>query len=78
MRVNHVYMFLNALRTACLIVAGFVAYDILKELEVILNKENPNNKNFHFVKHKFINLLIIFILDLSLLYFVLFAFNVEL
>ena len=78
MRVNHAYMFLNALRTACVIVAGFIAYDILKDIELVLNKENPNNKNFHFVNHKFIKLLIIFILDLSLLYFVLFSFNIEL
>jgi hypothetical protein len=78
MRANHLYIFLNALRTACLIVAGVVAYDILKEIELLYYKENPNNKTFHFVKHKFYNLLIIFILDLLLLYFVLFAFNIEL
>ncbi len=77
MQINHLRMFLNALRTALIIVSGFLAYDILVELEKIWNKAYPNVYH-NFVKRKLIKLLIIFLLDLILLYFVFYKFKIEL
>jgi hypothetical protein len=77
MRVNHLRMFLHAFRTALIIVAGFLAYEILIELEKLWNKMYPN-KFYNLTKRKLLKLLIIFIIDLLLLYFVYFIFKIEL
>ena len=78
MKANHLRMFLNALRTALIIVAGFIAYEILVELEILWNKKNPENKTYHFINRKLYKLIIIFIIDLLLLYLVFYAFKIEL
>ena len=77
MQINHLRTVLNALRTALIIVAGFLAYEMLLELEKLWNKEYPNAFN-NFVKRKLIKLLIIFLLDLSILYFVFYTFKIQL
>ncbi len=78
MKANHFRMFLNALRTALIIVAGFIAYEILVKLEILWNKKNPGNETFHFIHRKFYKLIIIFLVDLILLYLVFYAFKIEL
>ena len=77
MQINHLRTVLNALRTSLIIVAGFLAYEMLLELEKLWNKEYPNAFN-NFVKRKLIKLLIIFLLDLSILYFVFYTFKIQL
>ena len=77
MAVNHLRMFLNALRTSLIIVAGFIAYEILIELEKIWNHIYPN-KTYNLAKRKLFKLLIIFLIDLILLYIVFFTFKIEL
>jgi hypothetical protein len=78
MKANHFRMFLNALRTALIIVAGFIAYEILLELEILWNKKNKLNKIHHFIYRQLYKLIIIFTLDLLLLYLVFYAFKIEL
>lgn len=66
--IQHYRLFFNALRTAILFFAGFLIYEILIELEKIWNLENPNNKELHFYHKKIYKFILIFIIDLSLLY----------
>jgi hypothetical protein len=77
MKVNHLRMFLNALRTSLIIVASFIAYEILLELGKIWNQFYPN-KRHNFVKRKLYKLFIIFTIDLILLYIFFFTFKIEL
>lgn len=76
MKVNHLRIFLHALRTAIIIVAGFIAYDVLKELEKIWNIAHPN-KQYNFSKKQFYKLTIIFTIDLVLLYLFVYILRVE-
>jgi uncharacterized membrane protein YidH (DUF202 family) len=78
MKVNHLRMFLNALRTAIIIVSGFIAYEILLEIEIIWNKKNPTNKSYHLIHRHLYKLIIIFAIDLLLLYFIFYNFKIEL
>ena len=78
MTANHLRMFLNAFRTALIIVSGFIAYEILLEFEIIWNKKNPGNQIRHFMHRKLYKLIIIFLIDLLLLYLVFYAFKIEL
>lgn len=73
MQVNHLRMFLNALRTAIVIVSGFIAYEMLLELKKISHKTNLN-----FAKRMLFKLAIIFLIDLILLYIIFYTFKVEL
>ena len=77
MRINHFRMFLNALRTAIIVVSGFIAYEILLEMERAWNIIYPN-KTFNFTKRKLLKLFLIFLIDLFLIYSALLIFNVEL
>jgi len=77
MRVNHLRMFLNAFRTSLIIVAGFLAYEILVKVEKLWNKIYPN-KLYNLTKRKLLKLSIIFIVDLILLYIVFYMFEIEL
>lgn len=78
MHIPHFRMFLNALRTAILIVAGFIAHEILVEMEAEWNKLEKNNEMYNFTKSRFYKLFIIFLIDLSLLYIALLLFKIEL
>ena len=64
----HLELFLKALRTSIIFIAGFLAYDWLKQLEVKWNKTHPNNETLHFAHRKIYHLIIIFIVDLIILY----------
>lgn len=77
MRINHFRMFLNALRTAIIVVSGFIAYEILLEMERAWNIIYPN-KTFNFTKRKLLKLFLIFLIDLFIIYFILLVFKIEL
>jgi hypothetical protein len=68
MKINHFRMFAHALRTSLLFVAGFLIYDILKGLEKIWNIENPGNEMYHLYQRKLYKLILLFIIDLLILY----------
>lgn len=70
MKINHFRIFLHALRSALLIVAGFIAYEILIQFEKELN--------LNFGEKKLYKLVFIFLFDLCILYGAYLAFNIEL
>jgi hypothetical protein len=78
MKVNHLRMFVNAFRTALIIISGFIAYEILLQLEIVWNKKYPDNKANNLARRKLYKLLIIFLIDLLLLYLVFYTFRIEL
>lgn len=75
--IHHVF-FLNSLRTALIFIAGFLTYEILKILESRWNKLYPNNDVSHFAHRKIYNFILIFIIDLIILYIIALLFNVHL
>jgi hypothetical protein len=75
--IHHVF-FLNALRTALIFIAGFLAYEWLKILESKWNKIHPNNELRHFCYRKCYHCLIIFLFDLFILYLIALLFDVHL
>jgi hypothetical protein len=75
---NHLKIFLNALRTGLIFIAGFLTYELLKVLENEWNKNYPNNEISHFARRKMYHFIILFIIDLLLLYSIIFLFNVHL
>jgi hypothetical protein len=75
--INHFRMFLSALRTAIIVVSGFIAYEILLEMEKGWNVLYPTN-NVSFTKRKLLKLFLIFLIDLFLIYSVFYIFNIEL
>ena len=66
----HLELFLKALRTSIIFISGFLAYEWLKQLEVKWNKANPNNESLHFANRKIYHFIIIFLVDLIILYLV--------
>lgn len=68
MKINHKRMFAHALRTALLFVAGFLIYEILISLEKMWNKANQENKLYYFYEKHIFRLILIFIMDLLILY----------
>lgn len=76
--IIHHKFFLNALRTALIFIAGFLSYELLKIIENEWNNSHPQNKLIHFSKRKFYHFIIIFIIDLLLLYCIALLFNVHL
>jgi hypothetical protein len=77
MHVNHFRMCLSALRTAIIFVSGFIAYEILLEMEKSWNILYPH-KTLNFVKIKLLKLFLIFLIDLFLIYSAFLFFNIEL
>lgn len=75
--INHFRIFLSAIRTAIIVVSGFIAYEILLETEKGLNILYPHEQ-FNFTKRKFLKLFLIFLIDLFLIYSSLLIFNIEL
>jgi hypothetical protein len=75
--INHFRVFLSALRTAIIVISGFIAYEILVEMEKAWNVIYPH-KSFNFTKRKILKLFLIFLIDLFLIYSALLIFNVEL
>jgi hypothetical protein len=73
----HKHIFLHALRTAALFVAGFIIYEVLFEIEKEWNKKEPSKHLYHFAKRKSIKFVIVLTIDMILLYILFFAFKVE-
>lgn len=70
MKIYHFKIFLHALRSALLIVAGFLAYELLVELEKAMKIK------YH--QRKLYKLLFIFMSDVIILYGVYFLFSIKL
>jgi hypothetical protein len=77
-KIEYSRIFLNALRTALIFIAGFLSYEILKDLEQEWNKIKPNNETIHFVNRKIYHFTIMFIADLMILFLILFLFDIQL
>ncbi len=77
MKINHTRIFTHALRTALIFVSGFLIYEILIGLEKTWNKANPENQLHHFYKRKTLKLILIFIIDLLILYGIALFFNIH-
>ena len=73
----HFHIFLHAIRTAVIFLAGFIVYDILVELENEWNKKNPSKHLYNFSKRKLIKFLLIFIIDLVMLYILYLFFDIN-
>jgi hypothetical protein len=77
-KLLHHKFFLHALRTALIFIAGFLSYELLKILETEWNYMYPNNKFRHFVYRKTYHFIIIFMIDLIVLYSIALLFDVHL
>jgi hypothetical protein len=77
-KIKHHEFFLNALRTALIFIAGFLTYELLKMLESEWNKMHPNNELRHFAHRKMYHFVIIFSIDLFILYLIALLFDVHL
>jgi len=77
-KIQHHRLFFNALRTALIFIAGFLSYEILKIAEDEWNKEHPNNETVNFTQRKGYHFIILFLVDLFILYLILLIFGVHL
>ena len=77
-RIQHHAFFLNALRTALIFIAGFLSYELLKMLEKEWNATHPNNKLKHFANRKLYHFIVIFLIDLFIIYSIALLFDVHL
>ena len=77
-KILHHVFFLDALRTALIVIAGFLTYELLKVIESNWNKLYPNNELSHLCHRKACHFIIIFIFDLLILYVVALLFDVHL
>lgn len=66
--INHKIILLKAFRTAIIFGAAFIIYEFLNELEKLWILEEPNSKNTNFLKKKYIKFILVFAIDLILLY----------
>jgi hypothetical protein len=78
MKILHYKIFFHAFRTALIFIAGFLSYDLLKFLEDEWNKSHPDNQIVHLAKRKSYHFLIIFLIDIFLLYLIALSFNIHL
>jgi hypothetical protein len=76
-KINHARVFLHALRTAFIFVAGFFIYEILVTLEKMWNEAVPENSLQHFHQRKGIKFIIILIIDLIILYGLFVIFDID-
>ena len=77
-KIQHHAFFLNALRTALIFIAGFLSYELLKILESEWNYIHPGNELRNFAHRKIYHFIIIFIIDLIVLYSIALLFDVHL
>jgi hypothetical protein len=77
-KINHSKIFLNALRTALIFVAGFLTYELLKTIEFEWNISHPGHEIFHLTKRKIYLFFIMFTIDIVVLYLILLLFNIHL
>ena len=66
--IKYAKLFLSSFRTAIIFVASFIVYEILLEFEKIWNKEDPDKKIYNFNKRIFYKFILIFFIDLILIY----------
>lgn len=76
-KIKHLKIFLHALRTSLIFIAGFLSYELLKIIEGEWNKTHPNNELTHFANRKLYHFLIIFIFDLFILYLIALLFDIH-
>ena len=76
-KINHLRLFLHALRSALLFIAGFFIYEILVSLEKLWNENNPENSLQHFHQRKGIKFVVILIIDLLILYGLFVIFDID-
>jgi hypothetical protein len=67
-KIDHMRLFLHALRTSLIFVSGFLIYEILVYLEKKWNLSHPENKKYNYYKRNLYKLILIFIADLLILY----------
>jgi len=77
-KFRHRFIFLRALRTSLIFIAGFITYELLKILENKWNIMHPNNELSHFAHRKTYHFVIIFLFDLFLLYLIALLFDIHL
>jgi hypothetical protein len=77
-KINHFKIFIHALRTALVFVAGLLTYEFLKLLEDEWNKTHPDNEILHFTQRKSYHFIAIFLADLIILYFIALSFSLHL
>jgi hypothetical protein len=77
MKIYHKRIFTHALRTALLFVGSFLIYEFLVLLEKKWNLENPENQLYHFYQRKTYKLILIFIIDLLILYGIAIIFDIH-
>ena len=77
-KIIHHAFFLNAFRTALIFITSILIYEILKTLERKWNETHPNNAISHFAQRKTYHFIIIFIIDLLILYLFALFFDVHL
>ena len=66
--INYSKLILSSFRTAIIFVSSFIVYEILLEFEKMWNKEEPNKKIYNFYKRILYKFLLIFLIDLILIY----------
>ena len=77
-RIQHHAFFLNALRTALIFIAGFLSYELLKIIETEWNMTHPGHELKHLTHRKFYHFIVIFLIDLFIIYSIELLFNVHL
>jgi len=77
-KIHHSKFVLDSLRTAIIFIAGFLSYEVLKRLEDSWNKSHANNEMVHFAHRKAYHFIIIFLIDLFILYIIVLVFNIHL
>ena len=73
----HSRIFFQAFRTAIIFVIGFIIYEFIVKYEKKQNKVNPSNSMFNLHKLNYIKFLLIFCIDLCLLYILHLVFRVD-
>jgi hypothetical protein len=75
-KIEHRRLFLHALRTSLIFLAGFLTYELLKALEGRWSKLQPNNEYNHSFYRKLYHFILIFVFDLLILYLIAILFGV--
>ena len=73
----HLRLFIHALRSALLFVAGFFIYEVTLKLEYKWNSLHPEHKLYNFHKKEGVKFVFIFMIDLILLYCLALLFNYD-
>jgi hypothetical protein len=76
-KINHARLFSLAFRTSIIFVSGFLIYEILLRLEKKWNQSNPENQIYHLYQQKIYKLILIFIIDLVILYGLIIFFKIH-